>query len=641
MPSAMETRRSKSRQGKRRRSEVDVDGADVPRELPLPSAKRRRGSLQSDTEGGIDEAKVPTRTGEHNRRAIGDRSNTPDARDKKRRKKKKKKVSVVQQNDSLEKPASSTHAHDSSASPTLASKNSSSTQKQATPGPSRLSRSGSHTAKSDQGEARSVSPNSTVAVHSAPSAKGKERATSANVSSAPSSATKMDKTLVAELESHRTLAKSLFPSLICHICLYLMHRPFALTPCGHVSCFSCLVNWFTTEPVGQPQDQPDQVVIYADPPAQIAAPAVNGEANEVEVAPAPAPPPLPFPRRKKTCPQCRAVVRTKPVEVWPIKDMVSQVVRSGLADLDSIPVELRDGAPPGPSAPAPNVDPWKSIFPAANANGNMAGQYMAASLGLRDDEDGGVYRCLDCMHEIVDGACSDCGRVYHGHRQNFDFDWEGDSEEDDMDDDLGFMMGSHPNLRYLDDNEDTDESNGDDYDPLAYIASINWPQDELEDPVWSFRAEGSEESYEGSFIDDDDAGEGRRNGDDGEGPDDDEDHGRVMRRPVRTGRRTDPYILSDDEDEEEDIRVSRSRAPSRRNSRHHHTISEVSEDEDVLDDDGLAAAVAERERYMYGDDGSLPLRNHDRSLSEEEEDVVCVTDDEEQLDEDSTDEDNY
>jgi hypothetical protein len=48
------------------------------------------------------------------------------------------------------------------------------------------------------------------------------------------------------------------------------------------------------------------------------------------------------------------------------------------------------------------------------------------ALGMYDAEDGGVYRCLDCMHEIWGGMCSNCHRVYAGHSTGDD-----DDEEDD------------------------------------------------------------------------------------------------------------------------------------------------------------------------------------------------------------------
>jgi hypothetical protein len=53
-------------------------------------------------------------------------------------------------------------------------------------------------------------------------------------------------------------------------------------------------------------------------------------------------------------------------------------------------------------------------------------------MGMYDPEDGGIYRCIDCMHEIWGGVCTNCQREYPGHER-----FEDDSDEDfhDVDDD--------------------------------------------------------------------------------------------------------------------------------------------------------------------------------------------------------------
>ncbi|KAH9077964.1 hypothetical protein EDB83DRAFT_2347336 [Lactarius deliciosus] len=186
---------------------------------------------------------------------------------------------------------------------------------------------------------------------------------------------------------HEALFTSLLTSLVCQICLDLLHKPFALTPCGHVSCYSCLINWFNAD------RQPDEL-----------------EGDNVF--------------RKKTCPQCRAVVRGRPIEAWNVKDMVAAVVKSGLA-LDFPP-------PAEPDA-----------------------------FGMFDAEDQ-VYRCLDCMHEIWGRSCSHCGRYYDGHNV-------------DLSDDEALPEGHHAMWSIL-------------------PAIMGWPR--------AASVDGSDGSYEASFIDD-------------------------------------------------------------------------------------------------------------------------------------------
>lgn len=94
--------------------------------------------------------------------------------------------------------------------------------------------------------------------------------------------------------------------------------------------------------------------------------------------------------------------------------------------------------------------------------------------GLYDEEDG-VYRCMDCLHEIWGSVCSGCHRVYQGHAES------GDSDDDDDVDFYGLANG--PGLDMF----------------QELLNSYNGLEEELSDI--------DEEGYEHSFIDDDsDAG---------------------------------------------------------------------------------------------------------------------------------------
>ncbi|KAJ7028695.1 hypothetical protein C8F04DRAFT_1118393 [Mycena alexandri] len=163
-------------------------------------------------------------------------------------------------------------------------------------------------------------------------------------------------------------------SLTCQICLDLLHKPYALAPCGHVSCYNCLVSWFTT--VREPEE------LFHGP-------------------------------RRKTCPHCRATIKERPVEVWSIKDMVAGLLKSGLVDGLSAapPAALPLPGPPQPVDAARPPDPWHNIFRYSHqhpvfhpAPVNGAEPPSVEDMGMLDQEDGGVYRCLDCMHEIWNGG---------------------------------------------------------------------------------------------------------------------------------------------------------------------------------------------------------------------------------------------
>ena len=167
--------------------------------------------------------------------------------------------------------------------------------------------------------------------------------------------------------------------------------------------------------------------------------------------------------KRKTCPLCRAVVSARPVEVYGVKGMVGALVRSALVDLPApLPVagpSTDNNADIANANPA-NVDLWKNIFPAehrAHGHGLMGqGDFHGwlgslggtaapqeqdrdrEQVGWWDEEDGGIYRCLDCMHEIWGGICSRCGREYPGHR-----DEDEDDDDDDEDDEDGDGEGGN------------------------------------------------------------------------------------------------------------------------------------------------------------------------------------------------------
>jgi len=217
-------------------------------------------------------------------------------------------------------------------------------------------------------------------------------------------------------------------SLTCQICLDLLHKPFALSPCGHVSCYGCLVNWFN---VGQQPDPPEAGRVFSE----------------------------------KTCPQCRTVVRGRPIEAWNVKDMVATVVKTGLTQDFPQPVEVHlDDAVANTGAPS--RDPWANIFPPMLLQpGTLPLEGSPGSFGIYDTEDQ-VHRCLDCMHEIWGGSCSQCGRHYIGHRV--------DASDDD---------------------ESGEEHHG--ILPVTENA-MGWPLSHGMD-------ESDDGSYETSFIDDDDS----------------------------------------------------------------------------------------------------------------------------------------
>lgn len=178
-------------------------------------------------------------------------------------------------------------------------------------------------------------------------------------------------------------------------------------------------------------------------------------------------------RRRKSCPVCRAAVTDRPIEMWGIKGMVAALVKSGLGDLPL----------PAPAAveAAANVDPWRNVFRKAGApHGPMGGlhRFFGAppappappagdedreQMGWYDGEDGGIYRCIDCYHEIIYAHCSRCGRPYAGHAGGDDDDDDEDGSDFDADDPRQAAL----RRRFIEDAGDQDDDSIDD-DPEMY-----------------------------------------------------------------------------------------------------------------------------------------------------------------------------
>ncbi|KAF7982807.1 hypothetical protein HWV62_25735 [Athelia sp. TMB] len=423
------------------------------------------------------------------------------------------------------------------------------------------------------------------------------------------------------LEKHENLIAQTQQSIICQVCLELLHKPYALAPCGHLACHECLVSWFTAPAPSNPDDQP----------------AVN------------------FVGRKKTCPHCRAVVRERPVQVWGLKDIVVAHANSELLQGNFLPAPVEND-----SSLSETVDPWKNIF-RKPGEGGMA-HYpldhhgLPGGPGILDEEDGGLFRCYDCLHEIWDGVCSGCGRDY-GPGEDDDFDIRDLTGTDSEDDD---GLGGGFNLGWL----------GAGAAALAHHLAARHPgmlHEELEDDD----SEG--EGYESSFIEDDpprgglrrqnafvvsDSEEGSprpyrvRNlrasqaaeiveltdSDEHESDQHDDDEVEEIPRP----RPLTPVIVtSGSEAEDDEVEVISSPAVARRRAAHPRrtlVVSSDSEDEEEASDVGtdLVAQMMAREQEQYGDDGSRARHRRFDDLEDDDE----VDDDEEQDDDDDDEEED-
>ncbi|KAI0080411.1 hypothetical protein K474DRAFT_1657831 [Panus rudis PR-1116 ss-1] len=373
------------------------------------------------------------------------------ARDKKKRRKKKRKVSVV--NDGAGRPAVRSNSSEPGTSRRRLSSVGSNAAQLANP-------STLHDSQPVAGPSK-ASPASTGAEAGASSLfvkeetaefletdlvkvdKGKGRAE--REASIPNSSDSQP-SASSQLLVHQTMLNNVLQSLTCRVCLYLLRRPFALAPCGHVACYDCLVSWFSS-PAGQPND-----------------------------------PPIPVTRRKKTCPHCRAAVHERPVEVWALKESIASLTQSGLIDADLLPPPPADGE--NKDASPRKDDDWRDIFPDSRE------ARLRETMGIRDNEDGGIYRCVDCNHEIEAGICSGCQRLYPDHAMwpggipDFGSDYDDEDDDDDFPPYHGFPIFG--NL----------------FQPLGFDIALGHSDEDDEHDDGDDDEDDEDEEYEGSFIDD-------------------------------------------------------------------------------------------------------------------------------------------
>ncbi|KAG5340860.1 hypothetical protein C0989_000320 [Termitomyces sp. Mn162] len=247
------------------------------------------------------------------------------------------------------------------------------------------------------------------------------------------------------LTQHQSHLAQVHQALTCQICLDLLHKPFALAPCGHIACYPCLVRWFT-------------------------APEALGELHRLQEDTT-GPPETSHCYKKKKCPVCRTHIIERPVEVWGVKSMVTGLVRSGLVELPAPAPALEPE-----SSTSTNDDPWRNIFHNISPNRFFLdvleprpprpprpGGEGLEEIGMYDADDGGIYRCIDCMHEIWRGVCTHCHREYPGHQAS-----EDDEDDEELEFDAGgefrdilHMFANAPNTYLGDDGEHMDSDSED------------------------------------------------------------------------------------------------------------------------------------------------------------------------------------
>ncbi|KAF7188285.1 putative RING finger protein [Pseudocercospora fuligena] len=313
------------------------------------------------------------------------------------------------------------------------------------------------------------------------------------------------RTLQTDLEAMRQL-------ITCKICLKFLYEPYALT-CGHTYCYSCIMNW-----MGKDQAQ----------------------------------------QKKKTCPDCRTIIREQPAPSYLIKEMV--LIFSNRVELlpegetsEEHHAMAREEAEIVAKDKADTDQETGGLFQGRFKRGGRLNPVLA----IRDLSDN-VYRCPNCAFEIERNWCGPCGmRVVTDEDDDEDMSDETDSmdrelDEDSIDheldrdmreDELAFGYEGPREDGWTDD--DDDASDGGDIHPYHLAEAFenhNYPL-----PYDSDRDPGDFETDTDASLD--------NFIDDRDGVDDDvgdESEEAVSTPAVPRRRRGPAIVLSDDEDEDED-----------------------------------------------------------------------------------------
>ncbi|KAF9819176.1 hypothetical protein IEO21_02347 [Rhodonia placenta] len=171
-------------------------------------------------------------------------------------------------------------------------------------------------------------------------------------------------------ESHKKQAQQTRPSIslseleelvTCEICTLKMWAPYTL-PCGHTFCQPCLTDWFNTTLAQHITNNPHyNPAVVAALRATLNGPNVPAglrRTYEAQIALLEHQHPPP----SYTCPTCRTVCRTKPVEVYTLKSVVRNVAdalgETSPQKRTSTPAaRTRSGAVRAPEGP------WDGFFP--------------------------------------------------------------------------------------------------------------------------------------------------------------------------------------------------------------------------------------------------------------------------------------
>ncbi|CZR50691.1 uncharacterized protein PAC_00565 [Phialocephala subalpina] len=166
-------------------------------------------------------------------------------------------------------------------------------------------------------------------------------------------------------------------TVTCTICVQLLYEPYTLG-CGHTYCYGCLCTWFVQH------------------------------------------------RHRKTCPDCRTIVKQVPAQNYTVKTIVELLAKNEDLMPTDESVEQHIHNREEEAAEIENDKSDKGLFKGLFPN-------KPAGARLMYDEEDGVFRCPTCNHEHEGGPlCTVCGEQFGGDPYAYS-DYDEDEEDEHLD----------------------------------------------------------------------------------------------------------------------------------------------------------------------------------------------------------------
>lgn len=365
--------------------------------------------------------------------------------------------------------------------------------------------------------------------------KVEETAQTAHTGDGPCQHEQTLRTLHSDLDAMRQI-------ITCTVCHRFMYQPYALS-CGHTYCYSCLAEWLGKN-------------------------------------------------HKKSCPDCRKVVKQEPTPSFLIREMVlvfvnrNQLLPDGETSEEHHQMAAEEAAIVAKDK-ADTDERQGGLF-----KGSFSRPSARPVIAVHDTSDH-VDRCPNCLHEVEDGWCLTCHirvRSSDAESDASDNDGTNPGDETDLSEELDLDLEAQDMAReyyahgtFSEEDESDEDSEAEEEPDLSGFVEdeVRWDSD-ADEPDYSFEAyeyNDTPQASRGAAIVVSDASESE---DDSEDDDDEVRNIQPIRRRLVNRRSAPVTISSDSEDDSEDSQ--------------NNVVDDEDEDDNDDDDDDDAPVPSNSQR---------------------------------------------